>query len=156
MSTHRLHIENYQTYFCTITCFQWLSLFEMGEGYRLIYRWFDNLRLRGCHIAGFVIMPNHLHILLFPTKGLLNKLIANGKRFMAYGLVDSLTKKGKQGILRQLKAGVQTAEKSKGKKHQVFRLSFDARLCFDQAMIEQKLDFNPPQSLLQGTLRKHE
>ncbi len=29
----------------------------------------------------------------------------------------------------------------KGKKHQVFRLSFDARICVDQKMIEQKLDY---------------
>ena len=32
-------------------------------------------------------------------------------------------------------------EKLVGKKHQVFRLSFDARVCYDEKMVEQKLDY---------------
>ncbi|MEQ9298570.1 MAG: hypothetical protein RIF33_08405 [Cyclobacteriaceae bacterium] len=141
MSTHRQHIENHQVYFCTITCYRWLSLFDLSEGYDLVYQWFDHLKSRHCHISGYVIMPNHLHALLFPTEGSLNKLVANGKRFMAYGIVDRLVKKGQSEMLNQLKAGVQAAEIKKGKKHQVFRLSFDARACFDEPMIEQKLDY---------------
>ena len=141
MSTHRLHIETNQLYFCTITCYRWLPLFDLLAGYDLVYQWFDHLKSRRCDIAGYVIMPNHLHTLLFPTEGSLNKLVANGKRFMAYGIVDRLSKKGEFKVLNQLKEGVQAAELKKGKKHQVFRLSFDARECLNEKMIEQKLDY---------------
>jgi len=36
---------------------------------------------------------------------------------------------------------VQEKELEKGKKHQVIRLSFDARLCYDEPMLEQKLNY---------------
>jgi hypothetical protein len=36
---------------------------------------------------------------------------------------------------------VQKGEIKKGKNHQVFRLSFDARKCFNMKMLEQKLDY---------------
>jgi len=60
---------------------------------------------------------------------------------MAYGLVKRLKKKERLDILAQLSAGVQPREVEKGKLHQVFRLSFDARLCQDEPMLEQKLDY---------------
>ena len=40
-----------------------------------------------------------------------------------------------------LRAVFRKSEYKKGKKHQVFRLSFDAKLCFDVRMVEQKLDY---------------
>lgn len=48
-----------------------------------------------------------------------------------------------QLLLNVLAEGVQENEKRSGKKHQVFRLSFDARLCHSERMIEQKLDYLP-------------
>ena len=60
---------------------------------------------------------------------------------MAYDIIARLTTSGKQSLLNQLKDEVQKNEASKGKKHQVFRLSCDARKCCDMAMLEQKLDY---------------
>jgi hypothetical protein len=60
---------------------------------------------------------------------------------MAYEIVGSLKKQGKNSILRQLEEGVQRNEKRRGKLHPVFRLSFDARQCFSEEMAEQKLDY---------------
>jgi hypothetical protein len=88
-------------------------------------------------------MPNHLHVLLFPTHTgtSLNKLVGEGKRFMAYDIVNSLKRACKESILKDLEQGVEPKEKLKGKKHQVFRISFDGRKCFTQKMVEQKLDY---------------
>ena len=148
MTTHRLHIENNEVYFCTLTCYKWLPLFEITKGYEMVYNWFNILKIKGCQLLGYVIMPNHLHMLLYPTEGSLNTLVANGKRFMAYELVKRLENGANSDVLKELKAGVQNNERKKGKKHQVFRLSFDARKCFSQSMIEQKLNYihhNPVQ-----------
>ena len=60
---------------------------------------------------------------------------------MAYAIVNKLKTLEKHSLLQQLIEGVQANEKKKGKKHQVFRLSFDARLCFTEKMLEQKLDY---------------
>ena len=148
MSTHTQHTENFETYFCTLTCYKWLPLFETANFYAAVYNWFDHLKARRCYILGYVIMPNHLHALLYPTQGSLNKFTANGKRFMAYEMVKRLEQGKRYALLKELEQGVQPNEKQKGKKHQVFRLSFDARKCFDEKMVEQKLDYmhhNPVQ-----------
>lgn len=143
MSTHTVHREVNEIYFCTITCYKWLPLFEEACAYNAVYNWFEHLRIDGCHVLAYVIMPNHLHCLLFPThrEKLLNRLVGEGKRFMAYSITGNLKKLGKYGLLKKLAEGVQRNEKKKGKKHQVFRLSFDARICFDEKMVEQKLEY---------------
>ena len=60
---------------------------------------------------------------------------------MAYAIVKKLGKLKKYEPLKLLAAGVQENERKKGKKHQVFRLSFDARKCFDEKMVEQKVEY---------------
>ncbi len=143
MSTHTLHSEINEVYFCTLTCYKWKSLFEEAVAYESVYKWFRFLKKDECYILGYVIMPNHLHCLLLPTNAEkpLNKLVGGGKRFMAYDIVKNLKINDKWDILRSLEAGVKDNERKKGKKHQVFRMSFDARKCFDEKMILQKLDY---------------
>jgi REP element-mobilizing transposase RayT len=143
LSSHTLHTEHNEVCFCTVTCYNWLPLFEEAKAYLAVYTWFEHLKKDGCYVLGYVIMPNHLHMLLFPTNSrkLLNNLVGEGKRFMAYGIIKSLEKEGNTAMLKQLAEGVEESERKKGKKHQVFRLSFDARQCFSQKMIEQKLDY---------------
>ncbi|CAN5219034.1 hypothetical protein BH20BAC1_BH20BAC1_01060 [soil metagenome] len=51
------------TYFITITCFKWLHLFEITNGYDCVYKWFNSLQKNGHYINGYVIMPDHLHAL---------------------------------------------------------------------------------------------
>ena len=148
MSTHTQHTENFETYFCTLVCYRWFPLFQTTNFYEQVYNWFDHLKTKGCYILGDVIMPNHLHALLYPTSGSLNKLTANGKRFMAYEMVKRLEQGKRYALLKESEQGVRPNERRKGKKHQVLRLSFDARKCFDEKMVEQKLDYlhhNPVQ-----------
>jgi len=143
MSLHVRQIETHVVYFCTVTCHKWLPLFEEAQTYYSVYRWFEHLKHDGCLLLGYVIMPNHFHVLLYPTHTgtSLDKIIGAGKRFMAYDIVNSLKKLGKATILETLSDGVEKSEKLRGKNHQVFRLSFDVRKCYDLKMIEQKLDY---------------
>jgi REP element-mobilizing transposase RayT len=150
LSLHTEHSEINEVYFCTVTCYKWFSLFEQAQAYNSVYRWFDYLKNDGCLLIGFVIMPNHFHVLLYPTHSgtSLSKIVGDGKRFMAYDIVNALKKSGQDQVLQLLKDGVEAKEKLKGKKHQVFRLSFDARKCFSEKVIEQKLEYmhhNPVQ-----------
>jgi REP element-mobilizing transposase RayT len=143
MSLHDGNREIREVYFCTITCFKWLNLFKESEAYHSVYRWFNHLKADDCFVLGYVIMPNHLHALLYPTKAEkpLSMLVGEGKRFMAYDIVKALKQQGKDRLLAVMQAGVAQQEKQKGKLHQVFRLSFDARKCYSEKMIEQKLDY---------------
>jgi hypothetical protein len=143
MSLHVRHTDRYEVYFCTFTCYKWLPLFEESKAYASVYRWFNHLTFDGCLLTGYVIMPNHVHALLFPThSGIsLNKIVGDGKRFMAYDIVNGIGKSGNEKLLQELEAGVERSEKQKGKIHQVFHLSFDARICYNEKMVEQKLDY---------------
>ena len=71
-------------FFITFTCYQWISLIEITNGYDLVYKWFDYLKDQGHYIIGYQIMPNHVHaIIAFRNSGKdINKIIGNGK----YGL----------------------------------------------------------------------
>ena len=60
---------------------------------------------------------------------------------MAYDIVKGLKQYMKHELLEILSAGVAPRERANGKKHQVFISSFDAKPCFTQKMIEQKLDY---------------
>ena len=64
---------------------------------------------------------------------------------MAYEIVKRLEEKGNKDLLEKLEDGVRAKEGKKGKLHQVFKESYDAkrvaaRECFSQKFIQQKLD----------------
>ena len=143
MSTHQLHPEDATTYFVTFTCFKWLPLIEITDTYQEVYNWFKIIEQKGARVVGYVIMPNHVHCLIYIEEGgdNLNKLVSNGKRFMVYKIVKQLKKFRQEKILSILADGVQNNERKNGKKHKVFRLSFDAKVCFDEKMIAEKLHY---------------
>jgi len=100
-----------------------LPLFELCDGYDLVYKWFDYLK--GKHqikTTAYTIMPNHVHcILFFPTDDInLNVLVSNGKRFVTYEIIKRLTQKGLTKILSQLKEGLTERDVLKGQKTQRF------------------------------------
>ena len=129
MSTHRIHTEKEAYYFLTFTCYKWLPLFVVTNIYDYLHFWFDKLSDKGCSLVGYVIMPNHLHLVIYVDSKInsLNRTIAESKRFLAYEIVKRLTAANNNSLQQILKDGVQQNELAKGKKHQVFRLSFDAK-----------------------------
>ena len=143
MSVRREIQEKEGMFFITITCYNWLPLFERVNGYDAVYHWFDYLKEQGHFINGYVIMPNHLHALISftHTEKSINKIIGNGKRFMAYDLVKRLKQSGEEEILQKLQAGVNPTDRSRGKQHEIFEPSFDCKNCANNRIIEQKLDY---------------
>ena len=92
---------------------------------------------------GYVIMPNHLYaIIAFSDNGQsINTRVGNGKRFLAYGIVDLLKKNHEQKLLQKLEKGVNVTDKGKGKLHQVFKASFDCKEYISDKMLETKLNY---------------
>ncbi len=51
------HSNEYPTYFITFTCYRWIPLFEITQGYDLVYRWFRYLRdKQSTQVVAYVIM----------------------------------------------------------------------------------------------------
>ena len=130
-------------FFITFTCYQWLSLFAVTNGYDVIYKQFDILKVEGHHIVGYVIMPNHVHFIVDFSVAVkdINKRIGTMKRFAAYDMVSRLKALGNNYILQQLTLGVHPSERQKGKLHEVFEPSFDIKQCLTNSFTEQKLNY---------------
>ena len=144
MSIRYKHDDAYTTYFCTFTCFNWIHLFEITQSYDLVYDWFKVLKTKyNCDVVAYVIMPNHLHVILyFREAGFsLNKIISNGKRFIAYEIIKRIQKKGAMQLLQKLSDELTEREKRKGQKHKVFTDSFDAKPIYSEKFFLQKLNY---------------
>jgi REP element-mobilizing transposase RayT len=97
MHAGSLHHDQNQNsfYFITFTCYKWLHLFKEANTYDTVYKWFHHLYNNRIYVTGYVIMPNHVHVLLyFPQMpGSLNSIVGNAKRFMAYEIIKRLEEK---------------------------------------------------------------
>ena len=130
-------------YFITFTCHRWLNLIEKVNGYDLVYNWFNVLAKKQNIVTGYVIMPNHLHMLLYYGGGKqsLNDIIGNGKRFMAYEIINRLGAQNEMALLDSLQSAVKPKDKQKGQKHEVWIDSFDVKECRTEKFILQKLNY---------------
>lgn len=143
MPVKRQIIESDGVYFITFTCHQWLPLIKQTNGYDLVYNWFDYLKSKGHYINGFVIMPNHVHALIaFRNTGqVINTIVGNGKRFMAYEIIIRLKQQKEDKLLYQLHLSVEAKDLERNKKHEVWEDSFDWKECRTNKYMQQKLDY---------------
>jgi REP element-mobilizing transposase RayT len=130
-------------YFITFTCFKWKCLFELSDAYSAVFKWFDSLYENNNRVTGYVIMPNHVHAMLYFSKMIksLNTIIGNAKRFIAYDIIQSLEDKNETGLLEELHSYVKKNEGKKGQRHKVFEESFDAKECYTRKFITQKFEY---------------
>lgn len=130
-------------FFITFTCHQWMPLIDKINGYDIIYNWFDHLKAKGHFINGYVIMPNHVHVLssFINSNQSINTIIGNGKRFMAYEIIKRLKTTNEIHLLQKLADNVEAARKQNKKLHEVWELSFDWKDCRSNKFIWQKLDY---------------
>ncbi|MFN8430112.1 MAG: transposase [Spirosomataceae bacterium] len=140
MAIRTLQKNTQALYFVTFTCYNWLPLIEKTKLYDNIYEWFRNLFSKNIRICGYVIMPNHIHLLIFlPLESAeLRIVIGNAKRFMAYEIVKRLKD---DKLLDFLENSVPAQERKKGKIHNIFKASYDAKECYSEAFILQKLNY---------------
>lgn len=143
MPVGKPHISDRGVYFITFTNHEWIPLFAIADSYDLVYKWFDYLTSKQHSIVGYVIMPNHVHLLLHyhNNEHSLNTLVSNGKRFIAYGIIQKLKDANRFDILTQLSNDVSVEEGKKGQHHKVFKRSFDVKLCHDFKFVNQKLQY---------------
>jgi putative transposase len=142
MTLGKRHAPTGGIYFCTFVCWDHLHLIARTNCYDAIYekllRWVD----KGCAVNGFVIMPNHVHLLLYVPPGLsVNDILANCKRWWAKVIIDRLTAAKDTFMLMRLQRDVDTHRYAKGQWFRVWQPSSDIKLCFSKAMVIQKLDY---------------
>jgi REP element-mobilizing transposase RayT len=131
-------------YFITFTCCRWIPLIAEADAYYAVYKWFDYLKAQGHYIIAYVIMPNHLHLMLAfrNTQGKsINTIVGNGKRFIAYEIVKQLKAQNKTALLKKLQSIVDLKQRLRGKLHEIFEPSFAWKKCFYRKFTQQKLNY---------------
>jgi REP element-mobilizing transposase RayT len=130
-----------RVYFITFTCYKWKNLFALTNAYDTVYKWFDSITQKNTSVPGYVILPNHLHVILHFAKmpQSLNTVVGNAKRFMAYEIIKRLEAAKENDMLAWLQSCLKKKEKDKGQRHKVFEDSFDAKECLSMEFILQKL-----------------
>ncbi len=128
-------------FFITFTCYNWLPLIAETNAYDLVYKWFNYLKQQNHYIVGYVIMPNHVHVMIDFNHSLkkLNTVIGDGKRFLAYDIINRLKEKGSATLLTTLANGVPEKDRRTAHYHEVWKESFDWKLCETSAFAYQKL-----------------
>ena len=122
-------------YFITFTILDWQKVFVTDEYCALVYKWFDYVKERyGNKIHGYVIMPNHIHLLMYVSEKspVLSKLIQNAKRFLAYGLVKLLKRDKRIDVLDIFSA---RADVTRGSLHKVFEDRYDSKIIESEALL---------------------
>ena len=134
---------SYGTFFITFTCYKWMSLIDKVNGYDIVYKWFDYLKAQGHFVNAFVIMPNHVHVIIsfIETEQSINNIVGNGKRFMAYDTIKRLKENNEVDLLDLLADAVEMKRKVNNKMHEVWELSFDWKHCSSDGFIQQKMDY---------------
>jgi REP element-mobilizing transposase RayT len=142
MAVHAI-CKNKGIYFITFTCHCWLPLIERSDGYDAVYNFFRVLKTNGHSLCGYVIMPNHIHMLLYYSgQGKnLNLAIGNGKRFMAYEMLKNLQRKNHHDLLNILEKDVQSKARQKGQRHCFWKDSFEVKECRTEKFLLQKLHY---------------
>ena len=92
-------------------------------------------------MTSYVLMPNHLHFILFVPEGMsINSILANMKRFAALEVIKRLQASANTEILVSL-AGDVTKASSTTHMHRVWRLSSDIKPCYSPWFIQQKVNY---------------
>lgn len=142
MVTHTANHQKNSIYFITFTCYKWLPLIFESNSYNSVYKWF--YYIQDCtKILGYVIMPNHVHLLIYlvSKEKTLNQIVGEGKRFLAYRIVKKLKEQNKSILLEIMSKGVTFNERLKKRKHRIFKPSFDVRICNSEDEVIQTLDY---------------
>lgn len=143
MAVRKPHISQKGIYFITFTNTHWLPLIQLTNAYDLVYSWFDYLRQNDHLVVSYVIMPNHIHLMLAYHGGnkSLNTLVGNGKRSMTCEIVKRLKALKRTALLQQLQDVRNHSDIKKQKRYAVFKNSFDVAHCYSHKFIQQKIDY---------------
>jgi len=128
--------------FISFGCYRDIKLIEIVNGYDIVYAWFDILKLNGHQIIGYVIMPSLVHVTVDfrKAKQRINTIVGNGKRFMAYEIIDRLNDGKKTELLELLGSTVSPRRRLRGKKHNVWKLSFAWNICRSKRSVRRALN----------------
>ena len=141
MNFNEIQNESGKFFLVTITCLNWMCLFEITNLYDYVYQCFNmNLR-KSVYTTGYVIMPDQLMSLVYSKNKHISvkDIFSETKRFLAYEIVKRLKKLGRYDILEMLHESVSVFDANKGQLHNVFHFSCEIENLVSDYIFRKKL-----------------
>lgn len=103
-------------FFVTTTCYKWYHLLVMDACKDILIESFKFVNKKySSTLLGYVIMPNHIHLILFfEHKNELSSWMRDMKKFTAVMIRKEIEKQGQRDIIEKLRV--------EGPKKQVFKI----------------------------------
>ena len=132
-----------RAHFITITIVDWIDIFSRQTYRNLIT---DSLsyciKNKGMILYGYVIMTNHIHLIIQSEKGELSNLIRDFKKFTATQILDRLQttpESRREWILQRLHQA--TLSHNRNKNYQVWQSGNHAIEIYSEKFLWSKLDY---------------
>lgn len=137
-----------RAHFITATIVDWIDIFSR-QNYRdaVINSLSYCIKNKGMILYGYVIMTNHIHLIVQSETGKLSDLIRDFKKFTAKQFLDLLQEKSesrREWILDRMHRA--TLSHNRNKNYQVWQLGNHAKEIYSEKFLWSKLDyihFNP-------------
>ena len=133
---NRSFYHDYNIFFITTTCYRWLHIISIGDNFQIVQ---SSLKFC-CHkleasVLAYVIMPNHLHMILHFTKGK-NRIdfMRDFKKFTSVQIRKEVERIN-PALLKEI-----TYPKGK-QKFKIWQNRFDELYLESQDLLEDKLEY---------------
>ncbi len=158
MSTGYQIKDQQALYYLTLQIVDWIDIFTR-QNYRDIF--LDSLRFcqqnKGLQVFGYVIMSNHVHLIVNSPDGELSAIIRDLKKFTSRSIIDSITngnESRKEWILNQFKFNA--IKHSKQSIHQMWTHENHAIHLFTPKFTWEKLEYIHKNPVRAGIVEKPE
>ncbi len=139
--------ETEYPYFLTNTVVGWLPIFTRSEAVEIVLNaWRHHLQKSSLEIFGYVILENHLH--LIARLPMLSEVLKSIKSYTARQLIDLLTRRNAEVLLRQLRAH-KLGHKSESH-YQVWQEGSHPQQIQNDEMMWQKLEYTHNNPVARG------
>ncbi len=142
-------------YFCTLTVVDWIPIFIDKRYVEPILSSLTFCReKKGLTLYGFVIMPNHLHLLAEAGEQL-EIVMRDFKRFTSRSVQDILRAENRTTILRWLSNATEPTRRNKGSSS-LWKSGFHPKAIMNHKMFEQKLNYIHHNPVRKGLVQRPE
>ena len=135
-------------HFLTMTIVDWVDVFSRKNYRDVVIECFDFcVKKKGMILYSYVIMSNHIHIIIQSNDGKLSDLIRDFKKFTAKTILDKIQtepESRREWMLERFKLATETH--SRNKNYQFWQLGSHAEEIYSEKFMWSKIDyihFNP-------------
>lgn len=135
--------EQEKAHFITATVVDWIDVFSRKSYRDCVIECFDYcIKNKGLILYGYVIMSNHIHMIIQSNDGKLSDLLRDFKKFTAKAILDKIQndpESRREWMLERFKLATETH--SRNKNYQFWQYGNHAEEIFTEHFLWSKLDY---------------